>query len=386
MAYLAIERDESLTETIKDISRQMEDLLPQNAKDEEFKKETDQSTSGLNESISDENENKEILDEIPLNIDINDDTDEYKENNKLEEDNISLEQLHEQSQNASTNQESKDQIGIDLEEDELWEDEEVEEISLFEDELLSELKKDEEKATKPTQDESKVQEDKKSLIEEDLEKHEESSKEKASQKLEEDVSKGELDINEEIRDIPQDKEIKADDVQKGFFQKVLAIFPWIVTFFSTILCILAIFTIFNLWKNASLGKNGENIFQSDPLKKEITQPTIGVEKGSFKKQISDFQSVDLAPFIIPGRSGGELVFFKLQVEIVVPDAITKQALLRRQAWVRDIIYQELKGLDISNGIKGNVLQKYKRPLIIKLNKELSPIKIEDVRLMGYILR
>ncbi len=100
----------------------------------------------------------------------------------------------------------------------------------------------------------------------------------------------------------------------------------------------------------------------------------------------EVETFDLAPFIIPVMRQGELVFFKLTVELVVPDMRTKQELKKREAWVRDAIYTELKGIDVGPGTKGEFLLNYRRPLKKRIEKELAPLEIRDVRLMGYVLK
>lgn len=54
--------------------------------------------------------------------------------------------------------------------------------------------------------------------------------------------------------------------------------------------------------------------------------------------------------------------------------------------MRDIIYTQLKGIDVNPGEKGNILLKYRRPLLKKLNKRLSPLEIQDIRIMGFLLK
>jgi flagellar basal body-associated protein FliL len=100
----------------------------------------------------------------------------------------------------------------------------------------------------------------------------------------------------------------------------------------------------------------------------------------------NFETFNLAPFIIPVMRQGELVFFKLTVELIVPDMNTKQQLKKREAWVRDAIYTELKGIEVGPGTKGEFLLNYRRPLKQRIEKELAPLEIRDVRLMGYVLK
>lgn len=250
---------------------------------------------------------------------------------------------------------SEDEVGIDVSDDELWEDE-AEEVSLFEEDVLNELSAEEEE-----KQEKKSEAEKVSLLEEEGKKDNDNQQEDVEQNIKETIEE------------PVEK--------KGFF----VFLPWVVTGISTVLSILAIFTLWTLLqtpvpnaKSTTSGAARQN--KAAPLKTSSKNGSV------VPKVVSDLQAIDLAPFIIPGKSGGELVFFKLRVELLVPNSRTKQEILKRQAWVRDIIYQELKGIDISSGIKGDVLQRFRMPILNKLNKELSPIKVSDVRLMGYLLR
>ena len=100
----------------------------------------------------------------------------------------------------------------------------------------------------------------------------------------------------------------------------------------------------------------------------------------------DFETMDLDPFLIPAQRDKEMIFFKLQVELIVSDAKTKQAIRKKEAWVRDIIYRELKGIDISSGIQKNFLMQYRQPIVRCLNHELAPLRVEDIRLKGYLMK
>lgn len=96
----------------------------------------------------------------------------------------------------------------------------------------------------------------------------------------------------------------------------------------------------------------------------------------------DFETLDLDPFLIPAQRDKETIFFKLQVELIVSDAGTKHAIRKKEAWVRDTIYRELKGIDISSGIQKNFLTQYRQPIVRCLNIELAPLRVEDIRLKG----
>ncbi len=100
----------------------------------------------------------------------------------------------------------------------------------------------------------------------------------------------------------------------------------------------------------------------------------------------DFETMDLDPFLIPAQRDKEMIFFKLQVELIVSDAKTKHAIRKKEAWVRDTIYRELKGIDISSGIQENFLMQYRQPIVRCLNHELAPLRVEDIRLKGYLMK
>jgi flagellar basal body-associated protein FliL len=100
----------------------------------------------------------------------------------------------------------------------------------------------------------------------------------------------------------------------------------------------------------------------------------------------DFETMDLAPFLIPAQRDKEMIFFKLQVELIVSDAKTKRAIRKKEAWVRDTISRELKGIDISSGIQEKFLMQYRQPIVRCLNHELAPLRVEDIRLKGYLMK
>lgn len=104
------------------------------------------------------------------------------------------------------------------------------------------------------------------------------------------------------------------------------------------------------------------------------------------QKIPDISKITLAPFLIPARQNGEMVFFNLQVDLVARDQKTMDALLQKEVWIRDIIYRELKDIDISKGLQGNLLAQYQKPIVDHINTELIPLKVEDVRLSGSLIK
>ena len=278
---------------------------------------------------------------------------------------------------TSAQDENEDEIGINIEDDELWDEGEAEEIPLFEEELLSEISEEEEQEQQDQQDKNKVEGEERATDDSSLEAQE--SKEVQD---ESDLDQGQ---EQSIPSSEQHDEANEKEPDPSLFSALL---PWLITGLSSILTILAIVTIWFLWHSSPMTER-QVIASHDVIKpKASSRDDIqqAHSQQSPRVTVSQQEAIDLAPFIIPGKSDGELVFFKLQVELVVPDATTKQELLRRQAWLRDIIYQELKGLDISRGVQGDILSRYRGPLLSRLNREFSPLKIEDIRLMGYLLR
>jgi len=282
---------------------------------------------------------------------------------------------------------SEDEVGINIEDDELWDDGDVEEIPLFEEELLSEISQEEEKEKgKEAQKQNKESPQ---------------SSEKASSQKATDLENGSgVDVSSKQDELAQTEgegqDLEGKKVQEVGRQTtkeapslVSRLLPWVVTGLSSILTLLAMLTLYLMWNSSSrLQAKVDDSPARIPTQMHKKLKASKEKVNIYGKIGSDqgFEAIDLAPFIIPGKSGGELVFFKLQVELIVPDAVTKQELMRRQAWLRDVIYQELKGLDISRGVQGDILDRYRGPLLKRLNMEFSPLRIQDIRLMGYLLR
>ncbi len=372
MGQPVVEKDIQYLEKLEEISRQMEEV------------------NEKKDQVNNDQDTQEIPDEeLALNVDepidvssmdvSSEQGSEDEQNDAMNgagDDSGSNSELSSQhSDNASQDNGADDEVGIDIE-DELWDEGEAEEIPLFEEELLSEISSEEEK--EQALDEEKEKEEAKS------------SKEKAASLVEDDTSQVDAeddgqDSHVEQKELADDEVIIGeDDSGPGLVSKLI---PWIVTAISSIFLVAGIFTFLHFWHGAQKEPSQGALPSEQPtVQKQVLDTQRQQVKAQKRKSVSQYEAIDLAPFIIPGKSGGELVFFKLQVELVVPDATTKQELLRRQAWLRDIIYQELKGLDISRGVQGDVLDRYRAPLLTRLNREFSPMKIEDIRLMGYLLR
>ncbi len=150
--------------------------------------------------------------------------------------------------------------------------------------------------------------------------------------------------------------------------------------------VLALAALFLLWHIAATPP--PNI--SPTPAKQVAQAVQGVKPTAMSSEqvvrSKQVESLALVPFLIPATRNGELVFFKLQVELVTDSETTKHALMRKEAWVRDIIYSKLKGIDLSNGVAGNILLRYRKPIIERINKELKPLHVDDIRMVGVLLR
>ncbi len=381
MAQTLVAYKIDVLEKLEELSRQMEEV---NGKEKELETAQD-ATGAVDEELSlnvDKPADEVSMDALGDDKAVETGSEHSSASNEVE--NETVESPEAQGPGAEEGQSvSEDEVGINLGDDELWDDGDVEEIPLFEEELLSEISQEEERE-KEAQEQS--------------EESPQSAEEPPSHEAKdvEDTTGVELSGNED--ELAQTEKGEEDlgemQSQQGRRQitveapsLVSRLLPWIVTGLSSVLTLLAILTIYLLWNSsdhmqARVPENRSPAATQKTVKRPDQKVGIHYKNGAGQ----GFEAIDLAPFIIPGKSGGELVFFKLQVELVVPDATTKQELMRRQAWLRDIIYQELKGLDISRGVQGDILDRYRAPLLKRLNMEFSPLRIEDIRLMGYLLR
>ncbi len=291
-----------------------------------------------------------------------------------------------------------DETGIDLGDDELWEDDDIEEIPLFEEEFLEqELEPEAESKTEETgqpleKKASKKEKEEKPETPSEENAQEENSGESAAEEGPEDTGSSEVEAAED--ETSQESREGSDEQPPEESREASApevagikgLIPWIVTGLSAGLCVAAVFTIWLMASSADKRPANPAPVSSKNQQKTMQVPAESALKLAKSPARGTAQAIDLAPFLIPAQKSGDLVFFKLRIELIVPDATTKQELLKREAWVRDIIYQELKGINISRGVKGDLLTRYRRPLLDRLNKELAPLRLEDIRLMGFLLR
>ncbi len=121
------------------------------------------------------------------------------------------------------------------------------------------------------------------------------------------------------------------------------------------------------------------------IKPEKTDNIPVSEKQEPVNNLPHFETIALSSFMIPATQNGKLVFFNIQISLMVADQHIKKEFIKRETRIRDTIYRELKGADLSKGVDENTLIMFRKPLIDKINEEYSPLKVEDIKLTGYIL-
>lgn len=288
-----------------------------------------------------------------------------------------------------------DEAGTDISDDELWEDDDIEEIPLFEEEFLEQELETEKSVDKSGEAETVNEEDSEAGIDKNpkAEIHEEEQVEAAHRDTVEKPAAAELQRPPETAaaagTLGQREDEQKEQQQKGSTARrsegLKNLLPWIATGIAAALSAAAILTIWLIASRADIPN--KTVSEPPSGQTDVQQPSSQAALTLSQRPVRDTaQAIDLAPFLIPAHKSGELVFFKLQVELIVPNATTKQKLLKREAWIRDIIYQGLKGINISKGIRGDILTRYRRPLLERLNREMTPLRIEDIRLMGVLLR
>lgn len=173
--------------------------------------------------------------------------------------------------------------------------------------------------------------------------------------------------------------------------------PIVISTFNVLLFFFGILVLVNILheepdlSHATLERsNPPASVQAKKDRSQKAQLTEGatVSSGDLKeiKGKRGFYTMTLDPFIIPAQLNGELVFFKLKAELVFEDVASKRVFSQKESTLRDIIYSELKGIDISSGLSNKSLFSYRRPIIERLNKTFSPYKVTDIRLVGFVLK
>lgn len=255
----------------------------------------------------------------------------------------------------------EEEIGITLSDDELWdEDGDLEEIPLFEDEPgLGKDPADEQEGRK--QDVSRGQ----APPEEGAPSREVTGGEVPGSGGKEDEEAGETGPARPF----------------GTLRDLL---PWLLTALSAVLIVLGIAVLWAIWPSPGISQEG----LPSPASTKTAAPGNTLKEVRLAsgpgEESRDIESINLAPFLIPVQRAGELVFLKLHVELIVPDMQSKIDLLSRESTLRDTIYQALKGISIRPG-KGNILLRYRRSILDRLNDQFKPYHIDDIRLSGYVL-
>ncbi len=232
-------------------------------------------------------------------------------------------------------------------------------------------------------------------------KEEEDSSQKTKEEISEDKEKNVK--NNKDKDREPDKDNRFNNLLKRLPPLRSLVF-WGIIALESILIIVGFFTIYalcapyfkHLNKNTyivqkSKSKETKKTFGKSSRSKNVNQSS----KYPFDKKNINIPSsakvlgtaiVSLQPFYIPVVYEGDVVFLKLHAKLTVADPNTKAILEHRLTLIRNIIYEDLKGIVIRPEERGNFLLKYCKPLKQALNKELSPYRITDVSLMGFILR
>ncbi len=287
-----------------------------------------------------------------------------------------------------------DDLGISLSDDELWDDSDDDDIPLFDDEPEEPVPYGP-GAAKPEEKEASTEAPAaETEAQPSLGETEGAVAPQGETVVSEEGTEPSADTGEENED--------ADVVVVSF--PVPAWVPWFVSGLASAVLVAGIFVLWGMLSSAP--SDAVTVSKIDASSREVSQRMAAPHKGDDAQGLNRSQAsavtavqdvphdskqatvetFNLAPFIIPVMRQGELVFFKLTVELVVPDMKTKQELKKREAWVRDAIYTELKGIEVGPGTKGEFLLNYRRPLKKRIEKELAPLEIKDVRLMGYVLK
>ena len=308
-------------------------------------------------------------------------------------DSVTEQEAGDKPQSAEDTDAFGDDLGISLSDDELWDDSDDDDIPLFDDEPEEPVPYGP-GAAKPEEKEVSTEAPAAETEAQPAQGETEAAAPQGETVVSEEGAEPSADTGEENED--------ADVVVVSF--PVPAWVPWFVSGLASAVLVAGIFVLWGMLSSAP--SDAVTISKIDASSREVSQRMAASPKGDDAQDLNRSQAsavtavqdvphdakqatvetFNLAPFIIPVMRQGELVFFKLTVELVVPDMKTKQELKKREAWVRDAIYTELKGIEVGPGTKGEFLLNYRRPLKKRIEKELAPLEIKDVRLMGYVLK
>lgn len=232
--------------------------------------------------------------------------------------------------------------------------------------------------------------------------------------LDKDKKQTDTNLEEEKKDKLEEKQsVKTDDEDKDkeetkkirlefHLPPIKTLIFWGVVGIELLFIIVGFFTIYGL--TAPYLKTSKHINDKAIVTKKLQPP---IKKSSRAKNVKASISypfdknktklpssakvlgtaiISLQPFYIPVVYEGDVVFLKLHATLTVSDPSTKAILEHRLSLIRNIIYENLKGIVIDPNKRGNFLLKYCSPLKKALNKQLAPYKVTDITLMGFILR
>ena len=286
-----------------------------------------------------------------------------------------------------------------LSDEELWdEDSSLDDLNLFDDE------QENEEANEPAEDKATENQETASATTES-----DSSKASDSDITPKDSHKGTTGKDTTQDDLPEHPADEGPEAQQqgNKFKQILSnmrqYLVWGAGFVSTVLLIIGLVSAYRLISSAStkaqkpqtaitLHKNNSSHKLSNNLSAKGS-----IHKGQYPfshKKTKNLKGatvlgaaiISLQPFYIPVVYQGTIVFLKLHVQLTTDTTVSKVNITKQLPFVRDIIYEALKGIVIDPSARGNFLLKYCQPLKQDLNKQLKPSKITDVKLMGFILR
>ena len=217
--------------------------------------------------------------------------------------------------------------------------------------------------------------------------------------------KNDVKNNEEEKDKDKDNvDNKGNKISKRF-PSLKSLMFWGVIGLESLLIIIGFFTIYGLTSPYFNSNKKSPIIKQKHLKnhslikdkikgssrsKNTNSSNYPFDQNKIKlpssAKVLGTAIISLQPFYIPVVYEGEVVFLKLHVTLTVSDPNTKAILEHRLSLIRNIIYENLKGIVISPSERGNFLLRYCKPLKQALNKQLAPYKITDITLMGFILK
>jgi flagellar basal body-associated protein FliL len=277
-----------------------------------------------------------------------------------------------------------------LAEDELWDSgDKIDNVPLFEEFASELLEHDEKKGGPPSEPDIQPEIQPDNLVTDVPFETEYETEASSPLTQESDSTKPHVSAEEEISEGPKEG-IKQIEIGAGN--------PWFLWGLITIALALIATGGVAVWKMTGTilnpsAKSGilQDKIETDENAKYLQlsgnkKPDSAARQPSEPQKTPDISKITLAPFLIPARQNGEMVFFNLQVELLARDQKTMDALMQKEVWIRDIIYRELKDIDISKGMQGNLLTQYQKPIVDHINTELTPLRVEDVRLSGSLIK